>query len=90
MTHVSLYAIRDVDMDFFAPPFFAASDHDAKTMVRDAIQPGSALHLYASHYHLYRLGSCDQSGDLIADKLCLCSIGDLTYRIKSDEEVHDE
>lgn len=77
-----LFSVKDVDTGSFAPPFLAYGDTEAKQMVRDAIEPGSMLHRFPSHYHLYRVGSFDpMTGDVCPDKLCICSVGDLTYRL---------
>lgn len=77
-----LYSIKDVDTGYFAPPYLACGDTEAKQMVRDAIEPRSALHLYPAHYHLYRVAVMDPAtGDVTPDKMCVCSVGDLTYRL---------
>lgn len=77
-----LFSVKDVDTGIFSPPFLAYSDTEAKQMVRDAIEPGSMLHRYPAHYHLYMVAAFDPlSGDVTPDKLCICSVGDLTYRL---------
>ena len=77
-----MYSIKDVDTGLFAPPFLAYGDTEAKQMVRDAIEPRSALHLYPSHYHLYRLAAIDPTnGEVVPNLMCICSVGDLTYRL---------
>lgn len=82
MSQIYLYSIKDVDTGAFAPPFLAYGDTEAKQMVRDAIEPRSMLHLYPAHYHLYRLAVMDPAtGDVNPDKICVCSVGDLTYRL---------
>lgn len=79
---INLYSIKDVDTGAFAPPFLAYGDTEAKQMVRDAIEPRSMLHFYPAHYHLYRLAVMDPAtGDVKPDKMCVCSVGDLTYRL---------
>ena len=79
---INLYSIKDIDTGAFAPPFLAYGDTEAKQMVRDAIEPRSMLHLYPAHYHLYRVAVMDPaSGDVTPDKMCICSVGDLTYRL---------
>lgn len=92
----NLYVIKDKDIGHTAPPFVALSDEEAKAMVRDAIQPGSALHLYPSHYHLVCIGSYDAiSCSIISTAVdTVCSIGDLVGRLPAPEipakEVDDE
>ena len=82
MIDIWMYSIKDVDTGSFAPPFLAHGDTEAKQMVRDAIEPRSMLHLYPSHYHLYRVGGIDLSnGEVVPNLMCICSIGDLTYRL---------
>lgn len=82
MSQINLYSIKDVDTGTFAPPFLAYGDTEAKQMVRDAIEPRSMLHLYPAHYHLYRVAVMDPAtGDVTPDKMCICSVGDLTYRL---------
>lgn len=84
---INLYSIKDVDTGTFAPPFLAYDDIEAKQMVRDAIEPRSMLHLYPSHYHLYRLAAMEPAtGDVTPDKMCVCSVGDLTYRLPDPAE----
>lgn len=84
---IYLYSIKDVDTSNFAPPFLAYDDVEAKQMVRDAIEPRSMLHLYPSHYHLYRVAVMESStGDVTPDKMCVCSVGDLTYRLPDPSE----
>lgn len=95
MSQFYLYSVKDVDTGSFAPPFLAYGDTEAKQMVRDAIEPRSMLHLYPAHYHLYRVAVFDPSnGDITPDKVCVCSIGDLTYRLpdaaESLVEAHGE
>ena len=64
---------------------------EAKQMVRDAIEPRSMLHLYPAHYHLYRVAVMDPAtGDVTADKMCVCSVGDLTYRLPDPAETLQE
>lgn len=88
MTEVRFYSIYDVDMTVFAPPFMARSDDEAKAMVRDAIAEGSVLHRYPTHYHLYYCGAFDDKYGFFDTTLsCLCSVNDLTYRLK---EASDE
>lgn len=82
MSQFYLFSVKDVDTGSFAPPFLAYGDTEAKQMVRDAIEPGSMLHRFPAHYHLYRVASFDpMTGDICPDKMCICSIGDLTYRL---------
>lgn len=83
MKTVNLYSIRDVDMGVYAPPFLASDDAEAKQILRDAIQPGSALHLYPSHYHLYRVGTFSGTDGRVTDTAteCIASVGDLVYRL---------
>ena len=95
MKTINLYSIRDVDMGNYAPPFLAISDTDAKQMVRDAIQPQSALHLYPASYHLYRVGAFDGDSGRITDTdtECICSVSDLVYRVArsvSAEQIGEE
>ena len=79
---IYLYSIKDVDTGRYAPPYLAYDDGEAKQMVRDAIEPMSMLHMYPSHYHLYRVADMDtETGDVTPDKVCVCSVGDLTYRL---------
>lgn len=79
---IYLYSVKDVDTGAFAPPFMASGDTEAKQMLRDAIEPRSMLHLYPAHYHLYRVAVMDPAtGDVTPDKMCVCSVGDLTYRL---------
>lgn len=79
---IHLYAIKDVDTGAFAPPFLAYGDTEAKQMVRDAIEPRSMLHLFPAHYHLYHVAAMDTAnGAVIPDLMCICSVGDLTYRL---------
>lgn len=80
---INLYSIRDVDMGNYAPPFLASSDIEAKQLVRDAIQPNSALHLYPGSYHLYRVGTFDGSVGRVTDTNteCIASVSDLVYRL---------
>lgn len=79
---IFFYSIKDVDTGAFAPPFLAYGDTEAKQMVRDAIEPRSMLHLYPAHYHLYRVAAMDpENGDVVPNKMCICSVGDLTYRL---------
>lgn len=88
---IYLFAIKDVDTGSFAPPFLAYGDTEAKQMVRDAIEPRSMLHLYPAHYHLYRVAVMDPAtGDVTPDKMCVCSIGDLTYRLPDPAESLQE
>lgn len=87
MSQINLYSIKDVDTGAFAPPFLAYGDTEAKQMVRDAIEPRSMLHLYPAHYHLYRVAVMDPAnGDVTPDKMCVCSVGDLTYRLPDPAE----
>lgn len=82
MNVIYLYSVKDVDTGAFAPPFLAYGDTEAKQMLRDAIEPRSMLHLYPAHYHLYRVAVFDPAnGDVTPDKICVCSVGDLTYRL---------
>ncbi len=82
MSQINLYSIKDVDTGAFAPPFLAYGDTEAKQMVRDAIEPRSMLHLYPAHYHLYRVAVMDTSNGVVTpDLMCVCSVGDLTYRL---------
>lgn len=100
MTRVNLYSIKDVDAEVFAPPFLAYSDTEAKQLVRDAIETNSMLHRYPTHYHLYRVAyMVPETGEVAAEKECVCSINDLTYRLPdptqslengSGEEESDE
>ena len=84
---IYLYSIKDVDTGYFAPPYLAYGDTEAKQMVRDAIEPQSMLHLYPAHYHLYRVAVMDpMTGDVTPDKMCVCSVGDLTYRLPDPRE----
>lgn len=80
---INLYSIRDVDMGNYAPPFLASDDMEAKQIVRDAIQPQSALHLYPASYHLYRVGTFDGSCGRVVDTNaeCIASVTDLVYRL---------
>lgn len=88
---IYLYSIKDVDTGHFAPPFLAYGDTEAKQMVRDAIEPRSMLHLYPAHYHLYRVAVMDPAtGDVTPDKMCVCSVGDLTYRLPDPAESFTE
>jgi hypothetical protein len=89
---INLYSIRDVDMGNYAPPFLASDDMEAKQIVRDAIQPQSALHLYPASYHLYRIGTFDGSCGRLVDTAteCVASIGDLVYRLQSLVEIPRE
>ena len=81
-TVANFYAIRDVDTGYFCPPFIAMHDVDAKRMIRDSIEEKSVLHLYPSHYHLYRVGSFDGStGQMSCNFECICSVSDLVYRL---------
>ena len=83
MNEVRFYSILDVDMSVFAPPFMARSDDEAKSMVRDAIAEGSVLHRFPTHYHLYFCGTFDDKHGFVDSSLtCLCSVNDLTYRLK--------
>lgn len=86
---INLYSIRDVDMGNYAPPFLASDDMEAKQIVRDAIQPQSALHLYPASYHLYRIGIFDGSCGRLVDTAieCIASVGDLVYRLQSPVEA---
>ena len=97
MKTINLYSLRDVDIGNYAPPFLAADDNEAKQILRDAIQPDSALHLYPSHYHLYRVGvfSGDTGRVVDTEAECLCSVNDLVYRLPTPsapvvKEVDDE
>lgn len=83
MNNVALfYAIRDVDTGYFCPPFMATSDNDAKCMIRDSIEAKSVLHLYPSHYHVYRVGAFDgATGAMTPAFECICSVSDLVYRL---------
>lgn len=92
MKTINLYSLRDVDIGNYAPPFLATDDNEAKQILRDAIQPGSALHLYPSHYHLYRVAvySCDTGRIVDTEAECLCSVNDLVYRLPSPVEATGE
>lgn len=82
MTTIYLYSIKDIDAEVFAPPFLAYGNAEAKQIVRDAIEPKSMLHLYPTHYHLYRVASMVlETGEVKADKECVCSVNDLVYRL---------
>lgn len=83
MTNVGcFYSVRDVDTGYFCPPFMALNDVDAKQMVRDSIEPKSVLHLYPSHYHVYRVGVFDgATGSMSPSFECICSVSDLVYRL---------
>lgn len=75
---VYFYSLMDKPMGFFAPPFLASSDADAKRMVRDSIEPGSILSRYPADYHLYRLGSMSSvKGIDDGSQECLCSVNDI-------------
>jgi hypothetical protein len=94
---INLYSVRDVDMGHYAPPFLASSDVEAKQMLRDAIQPQSALHLFPGSYHLYRVGTFDAAVGRVIDTAteCIASVSDLVYRLQSPvqprrEEESDE
>lgn len=89
---INLYSIRDVDMGHYAPPFLASSDIEAKQIVRDAIQPQSALHLFPASYHLYRVGTFDAAVGRVVDTTteCISSVGDLVYRLQSPVEPRRE
>lgn len=99
---IYLYSIKDVDTGYYAPVFSAHDDTEAKQMVRDAIEPGSMLHRFPSHYHLYRVAAFEVANGVVTpDKMCVCSVGDLTYRLPDPvqslnvaeaprEEVEDE
>lgn len=77
-----LYSIYDVDMGIFAPPFLASSHEQAMAMVRDAIDEGSVLHRFPSHYHLYYVGVFDSRHCFVETcQFCLCSVSDLVYRL---------
>ena len=90
---VYFYSLLDKPMNFFAPPFLASSDADAKRMVRDSIEPGSILSRYPADYHLYRLGSMSSVkgiDDVFQD--CVCSVNDIIrddVRRPDGEEVPD-
>lgn len=92
MKTINLYSIRDVDMGNYAPPFLATDDTEAKQIVRDAIQPGSALHRFPSSYHLYRVGTFDGDLGKVTDTAteCIASVGDLVYRLQSPVEAPRE
>lgn len=75
---VFFYSLKDVNMKFFAPPFLASSDVDAKRMVRDSIEPGSILSRYPADYHLYRVGSMSSlKGIDDGSQEMLCSVNDI-------------
>lgn len=75
---IFLYSIKDVVMGHLAPPFFATSDISAKSMVRDAIEPGSVLSRFPRDYHLYRLGIVDEIHGIVSTtQECVCSVYDL-------------
>lgn len=87
----NIYSVKDVDTGAFAPPYMAYGDTEAKQMLRDAIEPRSMLHLYPAHYHLYRVAVMDaDTGDVTPDKMCVCSVGDLTYRLPDPAESLSE
>lgn len=92
MKTINLYSIRDVDMGNYAPPFLASDDSEAKQIVRDAIQPGSALHRFPSSYHLYRVGTFNGDLGKMTDTAteCIASVGDLVYRLHSSEKASSE
>lgn len=75
---IFLYAIRDVAIGHYAPPFLARSDADAKALVRDAMEPGSVLARFPRDYQLYRIGEMDEKEGLVDNKCeCVCSVYDL-------------
>lgn len=78
---IYLYAIRDVAIGHYAPPFLARSDAEAKAMVRDAMEPGSVLARFPRDYQLYRIGEMNEKDGLVDNKCeCVCSVYDLARR----------
>lgn len=75
---IYLYSIRDVAIGFYAPPFLANSDAQAKAMVRDAMEPGCILAQFPRDYQLYRIGEMNEKEALVDNKCeCICSVYDL-------------
>lgn len=78
---IFLYAIRDVSIGHYAPPFLARSDSEAKAMVRDAMEPGSVLARFPRDYQLYRIGEMTEKDALVDNHCeCVCSVYDLARR----------
>lgn len=85
---INFYAIKDVAMSFFAPPFLARSDGEAKSLIRNSIEPGSILSRFPADYHLYRVGGMNsQTGIDDCESVCIASVTDI---IRSMEVSKDE
>lgn len=79
---IGLYAIKDVNIGMYLPPFLCLSDDEAKRMVSDAIEPGSVLGRYPADFHLVRVGKFNSKSGIShypADELpeVICSVTDI-------------
>lgn len=62
---IGIYAIRDGNIKCYCPPFFAASDDDAKRMLADAAEVGSILARFPEDYSLFFFGEFDSRDGLV-------------------------
>lgn len=90
-TELVFYSIKDESLDVFAFPFQARSDREAMAMVRNATQPGSALHRFPEQYRLYKVGVFDdRTGWFTSDSpQLICGIADLVSGISDSDPDPD-
>ena len=85
---INFYSIKDVAMNYFAPPFQARSDAEAKSLIRNSIEPGSVLSRFPADYHLYRVGGMNsQTGIDDCNAVCIASVTDIirSMEVSSNE-----
>lgn len=82
MTHneVAFYAIKDEQLCYFSVPFCCANDREACAIVRNSIEPNSALSKHRDCFSLYKVG-------VFRDDVGAFSVGFIPYKVIRIEDL---
>lgn len=83
----NIYAIRDLNADYFMQPMFMRTDAEAKRAFQVAVSnPDSLLSQFPSQFDLWYIGSYDDAtGEILNDKVkLLCNGNDFA---RKDDDV---
>ena len=83
----NIYAIKDLNADYFMQPMFMRTDAEAKRAFEVAVKnPDSFLHEFPNQFDLYRLAKYDDStGKIVCESIkWLCNGNDFA---RKDEDA---